>query len=89
MNTTTKAADMASVVNAGFRLGEDQISDASDSDQSAASERSLSPGKMSKAKKRKVRKQVGALTEELNDMLGAAFQAPTTDGTTPISAGGK
>jgi hypothetical protein len=89
MNTTMTAANVTSTLKAGFRLGEDHISDASDSDQSAASERSLSPGKMSKAKKRKVRKQVGALTEELDDLLGAAFQAPTINGTTPGSAGGE
>lgn len=75
------------ISTAGFRLGEDHMSDASDSDQSDGSTRrtiSLSAGnnaaagqQMSKNKKRKARKEVGALTEELNDLLGAAFQAPT------------
>jgi hypothetical protein len=66
-----------------FRLGENAASDASDSDQSAHSERSLSPSggvtKKSKAKKRKDRRQVGALTDELGTLLGAAFQTPSGD----------
>ncbi|KAL5117178.1 hypothetical protein ACEQ8H_004866 [Pleosporales sp. CAS-2024a] len=69
-----------------FRLGEDHISHFSDSDQSAPSERSLSPqtgAKPSKAKKRKARKQVGALTEELHTLLGAAFQAPDQEAAKP------
>lgn len=56
------------------------MSDASDSDQSADNERSLAPlegaTKVSKTQKKKDRKQVGALTEELDDLLGAAFQTP-------------
>jgi hypothetical protein len=65
-----------------FRLGDDYTaSDASDSDQSARSEGNLSPSaeKKSKAKKRKDRREVGALTDELDTLLGAAFQTPSGD----------
>jgi hypothetical protein len=78
-NLEMKAAGLPGA-NAGFRLGEDHISDASDSDQSAHTERNLAPlegaMKVSKTKKKKDRKQVGALTEELDELLGAAFQTP-------------
>jgi hypothetical protein len=74
-----KAAGLP-IANAGFRLGEDHISDASDSDQSAHTDRNLplleGAMKVSKTKKKKDRKQVGALTEELDDLLSAAFQTP-------------
>ena len=71
----------------GFRLGEGHLSDPSDSDQSAHSEGSLSPSrsdaKKSKSKKRRElrqeRRQVGALTDELGTLLGAAFQTLNND----------
>ncbi|KAF1920189.1 hypothetical protein BDU57DRAFT_525327 [Ampelomyces quisqualis] len=62
-----------------FRLGEHVASESSDSDQSAHSACSpQSPGaaKKSKAQKKKDRKQVGALTDDLDILLGAAFQKP-------------
>jgi len=74
------------VANTGFRLGdEQQFSDASDSDQSQASRRGLSPlrtngqgpvpAPRSKKKKQKERRQMGALADELVDVLGDAFAA--------------
>lgn len=61
-----------------FRLGDNHTSDASDasdSDQSEANERSLSPSRQGKGKtrKKKDRRQFGALAEELGDLLGSAF----------------
>jgi hypothetical protein len=91
---TTRSQSLSTLNKAAtsdFRLGEDQNSDASDSDQSAHSERSLSPqsgAKRSKAKKRKDRKQVGALTDELDTLLGAAFQAPNGDSVKPEATAG-
>ncbi len=60
-----------------FRDGDNQLSDASDSDQSDAGERSLSPTRqgLSKTKKKKERRQFGAFADELGDLLGAAFQS--------------
>lgn len=71
------------------------MSDASDSDQSAQSERSLLPTppdagdsttivfKKTKSKKRRQlkeeRKQVNALTDDLGTLLGEAFQKPGAD----------
>ncbi|XP_014555716.1 hypothetical protein COCVIDRAFT_27453 [Bipolaris victoriae FI3] len=71
--------------NTGFRLGEDQFSEASDSDQSQHSKRSPSPSQAngqvpaqkSKKKKQKDRRKMGALADELVDVLGDAFSAPT------------
>jgi hypothetical protein len=85
--STSKAAVTSDASNSGFRLGGDHLSDQSDSDQSAHSERSLSPSKtsakVSRSKKRRElrqgRRQVGALTDELGTLLGAAFQAPDGD----------
>ncbi|XPS79509.1 hypothetical protein M3J09_011490 [Ascochyta lentis] len=59
-----------------FRDAANRDSDASDSDQSDASGRSLSPTRqgLSKTKKRKERRQFGAFADELGDLLGAAFQ---------------
>ncbi|KAF1924381.1 uncharacterized protein M421DRAFT_95476 [Didymella exigua CBS 183.55] len=59
-----------------FRDDGNQDSDASDTDQSDASGRSLSPTRqgLSKTKKRKERRQFGAFADELGDLLGAAFQ---------------
>jgi hypothetical protein len=80
---------------AGFRLGEDQISDASDSDsdQSAHSERSLSPSRTTKpksrSKKKKDRQLVGALTDELGTLLGEAFQGPNGDAAAAGAASGR
>lgn len=85
MTVTPKPTDTTETACSGFRLGEDQPSDAtgSDSDQSAHRERDLSPtrdAKVSKSKKRRAlkqeRRQVGALTDELGTLLGAAFQEP-------------
>ncbi|KAH7069484.1 hypothetical protein FB567DRAFT_598793 [Paraphoma chrysanthemicola] len=80
-----------SLAVAAFRIA-DEPSDASgsDSDQSAQSERDLSPSKkeqkVSKSKKRRTlkqeRRQVGALTDELGTLLGAAFQEPVE---TPVN----
>lgn len=72
--------------NTGFRLGEEHFSDASDSDQSQTSRPSSSPkqangqvhhppARKSKNKKQKDRRQMGALAEELVDVLGGAFSA--------------
>lgn len=62
-----------------FRVDEVDKSDTSDSDQSAHSERSLSPSgdgvKKSRQKKKKERRQVAALADDLIDTLGAAFKA--------------
>jgi hypothetical protein len=81
--TLSKATGTPSAAISNFRVGENNSFDESDSDQSAHSERSLSPSrsgaKKSIAKKRKERKQVGALTDELGTLLGAAFQTPTAD----------
>jgi hypothetical protein len=91
-NTASKPVGTSGTVRSEFRLGEDKISDVSDSDQSVHSERSLSPqsgAKPSKAKKRKARKQVGALTDELDTLLGAAFQAPNGDALRPDIPTGK
>jgi hypothetical protein len=90
-NPASKPMNPPGAANSEFRLGEDQNSGDSDSDQSAHSERSLSPqsgAKPSKAKKRKARKQVGALTDELDTLLGAAFQAPNGDAVDPDVPGG-
>jgi hypothetical protein len=83
--TLPKATSTSSAAVSNFRLGEDDPSDVSDSDQSAHSERSLSPSgvKKSKAKKKKERKQVGALTDELGILLGAAFQTSNADSDVP------
>ncbi|KAI1550399.1 hypothetical protein PtrCC142_000455 [Pyrenophora tritici-repentis] len=78
------------IANTGFRLGdEQQFSDASDSDQSQASRRSLSPSRTngqgpvpapkSKKKKQKERRKMGALADELVDVLGDAFSANSAD----------
>ncbi|KAH6612719.1 hypothetical protein C7974DRAFT_406219 [Boeremia exigua] len=60
-----------------FRDADNQHVDASDSDQSDASGRSLSPTRqgLSKAKKKRERRQFGAFADELGDLLGAAFQS--------------
>ena len=49
--------------------------DSSDSDQSAASIRSISPDRknLPKSRRKKERKQFGALAHDLGDLLGAAF----------------
>jgi len=61
------AANTPVVANTGFRLGdEEQFSDASDSDQS-------------KKKKQKDRRKMGALADELVDVLGDAFSTPQAD----------
>lgn len=69
-----------------FRDRNGQDSEASDSDQSNASGRSLSPTRkgLSKSGKRKERKQFGAFADELGDLLGAAFQGK--DDSKPIGA---
>ena len=75
-----------------FRLGEDMLSDSSDNDQSAhsaASPTSPSAAKKSKTKKKKQRREVGALTDELDVLLGAAFQKPNGDAGTNVAAAGK
>ncbi|KAF2031728.1 hypothetical protein EK21DRAFT_87764 [Setomelanomma holmii] len=97
-STTTpaqKSTYTAENAVAGFRLVEDQLSDASgndsDRDQSAHSERDLSPTRpgaaVSKSKKRRLlkqeRRQVGAITDELDSLLGVAFQE-TTDSSAPL-----
>ncbi|KAH7402120.1 hypothetical protein DE146DRAFT_455892 [Phaeosphaeria sp. MPI-PUGE-AT-0046c] len=68
-----------------FRLDDVSKSDASDSDQSAHSERSLSPSregaKKSKQKKKKERRQVAALTDDLGILLGDAFKTDPSDST--------
>jgi hypothetical protein len=69
-------------------LGEEQqFSDASDSDQSQTSQRSasprrangLAPATKSKKKKQKDRRKMGALADELVDVLGDAFSTPQAD----------
>jgi hypothetical protein len=80
--------------NTGFRLGdEEHFSDASDSDQSHASQRSVSPtqtkAQVPKSRRQKNRRKMGALADELVDVLGDAFSTPTTDpenGVTGIEA---
>jgi hypothetical protein len=78
---------------ANFRLGKDILSDSSDSDQSAHSARnpSLPTGaaKKSKTQKKKDRRQVGALTDDLDILLGAAFQKPNGDFVDTNTAAGK
>jgi hypothetical protein len=88
--TLPKPASTSDAAISNFRLGENDLSDASDSDQSAHSDRSLSPSgaKKSKAKKKKERKQVGALTDELGTLLGAAFQTPNADPEQPNTSTG-
>ncbi|KAJ4984644.1 hypothetical protein SVAN01_09833 [Stagonosporopsis vannaccii] len=80
-HSTTDPSPNAPVMLASSKLGDfrnidDRHSDASDSDQSDASGRSLSPTRqgLSKTKKRKERRQFGAFADELGDLLGAAFQ---------------
>ncbi|KAI4653104.1 uncharacterized protein J4E79_008617 [Alternaria viburni] len=82
------AANTPVVANTGFRLGdEEQFSDASDSDQSQTSQRSASPRRAngqapatkSKKKKQKDRRKMGALADELVDVLGDAFSTPQAD----------
>ncbi|CAI9635365.1 hypothetical protein GT037_007674 [Alternaria burnsii] len=82
------SANTSTLANTGFRLGEEQqFSDASDSDQSQTSQRSASPRRAngmgpatkSKKKKQKDRRKMGALADELVDVLGDAFSAPQAD----------
>ncbi|KAL1793424.1 hypothetical protein ACET3X_008406 [Alternaria dauci] len=82
------SASTPTVANTGFRLGEEQhFSDASDSDQSQTSQRSASPRRAkgvapatkSKSKRQKDRRKMGALADELVDVLGDAFSAPQAD----------
>lgn len=94
--TTAQSASAHSshIANTGFRLGDDlHISDASDSDQSATSERRLSPSrkdaKPTKSQKRRDRKQIGALTDELGDLLGAAFSPSTANSSSAATVTGK
>ncbi|USP75331.1 hypothetical protein yc1106_02605 [Curvularia clavata] len=85
---TTATPIMAA--NTGFRLGEEQFSDASDSDQSQRSQRSPSPSQAkgqvpahkSKKKKQKDRRKMGALADELVDVLGDAFSTSITNAQT-------
>ena len=79
---TTDSASIAPATPAPDRLGnfrdtKSRDVDASDSDQSNASARSLSPTRqgLSKTKKKKERRQFGAFADELGDLLGAAFQS--------------
>ncbi|KNG49211.1 lactose permease [Stemphylium lycopersici] len=73
--------------NTGFRLGEEQFSDESDGDQSQTSQQSTSPrrangqvpAQKSKKKKKKDRRKIGALADELVDVLGDAFSVPNPD----------
>jgi len=84
-STSTAKPNMAA--NTGFRLGEEQFSDESDSDQSQTSQRSTSPrrangqvpAQKSKKKKQKDRRKMGALADELVDVLGDAFSMPNPD----------
>ena len=81
-NTATNATDPTAVANTGFRLGDEQQFSESDSDQSQTSKRSLSPrrrGEVSKSKNKKKleRRAMGALADDLVDVLGGAFSAPT------------
>ena len=82
------SANTSTLANTGFRLGEEQqFSDASDSDQSQTSQRSASPRRAngqapatkSKKKKQKDRRKMGALADELVDVLGDAFSTPQAD----------
>ncbi|KAH8726193.1 hypothetical protein GQ44DRAFT_726185 [Phaeosphaeriaceae sp. PMI808] len=81
---TSTSAEPSGGAFSGFRLTKDHLSDGSDDDQSAHSERSLSPsrnsnlGTRSKIRRthKQERRQVGALTDDLGTLLGAAFQAP-------------
>lgn len=91
--TLPRASPMSATVMTGFRLGEDDLSDASDSDQSVASERSLPPtppdaekstepvSRKTRSKRRRElrheRKQVRSLTDDLGSLLGDAFQDPS------------
>ncbi|KAJ8105698.1 hypothetical protein OPT61_g10021 [Boeremia exigua] len=79
---------LASTGLSHFRDHEDRNSDASDSDQSLASGRSLSPTRqgLSKTKKRKERRQFGAFADELGDLLGAAFQSKSDTASTGLTA---
>jgi hypothetical protein len=87
MSTIPKDMGTSNEAGSGFRLGDSHLSDASDGDQSAHSERSLSPSKATtqatKSKKRRhlkeERRKVGALTDDLDLLLGAAFQAPDSN----------
>jgi hypothetical protein len=88
------SANTSTLANTGFRLGEEQqFSDASDSDQSQTSQRSASPRRAngmgpatkSKKKKQKDRRKMGALADELVDVLGDAFSAPQADLQTGMS----
>ncbi|RMZ74057.1 lactose permease [Pyrenophora seminiperda CCB06] len=97
-----QSALSTTVANTGFRLGDEHhFSDASDSDQSQASQRSLPsqanaqgpiPVPKSKKKKQKERRKMGALADELVDVLGSAFSAnsahlkPQTDSAQPPCA---
>ncbi|KAF2134008.1 hypothetical protein P153DRAFT_392630 [Dothidotthia symphoricarpi CBS 119687] len=69
------SAATSKIASTEFRLGDNDMSDASDSDQSQSNERSLSPSRqgMGKIRKKKERRQFGALAEELGDLLGSAF----------------
>lgn len=85
--TAPAPAQTSQIPNTGFRLDNDQlISDASDTDtdQSAPSERSLSPirkeGTRSKSRRKRERKKIGALTGELDELLGAAFGEEKVEG---------
>lgn len=89
---TTSPSSNAPVTPASAELGnfrdvDDRHSEASDSDQSDKSGRSLSPTRqgLSKTKKRKERRQFGAFADELGDLLGAAFQSK--DESTPTGLG--
>lgn len=75
-STPVAPAALAPAKLGDFRDGGNQNSDASDSDQSNASGRSLSPTRqgLSKTKKKKERRQFGAFADELGNLLGAAFQ---------------
>jgi len=92
------SANTSTVANTGFRLGEEQqFSDASDSDQSQTSQRSasprrangLTPATKSKKKKQKDRRKMGALADELVDVLGDAFSTPQDDLQNGMSRVGK
>lgn len=84
----TPAAASPNMINTGFRLGDEHASD-SDSDQSAASVRSISPERkgLPKSRKRKERKQFGALAHELGDIMGAAFTGPAVTPATHVASG--
>lgn len=104
-STSPQPANMHNTVITGFRLGEDDVSDASDSDQSAPSERSLSPtpqddatstaamSKKSRSKKRRElkaeRKQVNALTDDLDSLLGDAFQDNSAKSASTVQCSGE